>query len=293
MRRAARCDGSRAARVETRFVSGPSVVTVIQARMGSTRLPGKVLLPLGSSTVLEQMLARLAHAQCAGTLLVATTTDPEDDDIELVCRRAGVRHYRGSPLDLLDRHYRVARALQAGVVVKIPSDCPLIDPEVVDRVIRAFLNHDGACDYASNLHPPTYPDGNDVEVMSVAALEAAWERATRDFEREHTTPFLWDHPELFRLRNVTHETGADLSWTHRVVLDYVEDYEVIRTLFDALHPSDPLFRVADVVQYLDTHPAVAALNASRRGVNWYRHHLAELRTITAADTRVAHEEIRS
>ncbi|HUK21204.1 MAG TPA: glycosyltransferase family protein [Gemmatimonadales bacterium] len=271
-------------------MTATSVVTVVQARMGSSRLPGKVLLPLGESTVLEQMLARLAHARLAGTVVVATTTDPDDDDIETVCGRARVAYYRGSPLDLLDRHYQVARILSADVVVKIPSDCPLIDPEVVDRVIAAYLAAVPRCDFVSNLHPATYPDGNDVEVMSVAALHTAWERAHRDFEREHTTPFIWDQPELFRVGNVTLETGADLSRSHRIVLDYIEDYEAIRRVFDALYPTDRLFGAADIVHYLDSHPRVTALNASYRGVSWYRHHAAELRTV---ERHRAHEEIAS
>ena len=274
-------------------MSAGSVVTVVQARMGSSRLPGKVLLPLGESTVLEQMLARLAHARLAGTIVVATTTDPDDDEIEVICGRARVAYYRGSPLDLLDRHYQVARILSADVVVKIPSDCPLIDPDVVDRVIGAFLEAVPRCDFVSNLHPATYPDGNDVEVMSIAALCTAWERAQRAFEREHTTPFIWDQPERFRTGNVTFEPGADLSRSHRVVLDYIDDYEAIRRVFDALHPTDRVFGVGDIVHYLDSHPEVAALNAAYRGVNWYRNHLADLRTIGRPGTSIAHQEIAS
>ncbi|HEX2682244.1 MAG TPA: acylneuraminate cytidylyltransferase, partial [Candidatus Dormibacteraeota bacterium] len=172
-----------------------------------------------------------------------------------------------------------------------PSDCPLIDPAIIDRVIGAYLEAAGRWDYVSNLHPPTYPDGNDVEVCSFAALDAAWHEATRPFEREHTTPFLWERPEEFRLCNVVWETGADLSKSHRVVLDYVEDYEVIRRVYEALSPVDARFGVGDVVRYLDDHPTLAALNARYRGVNWYRHHLTELRTVTAADTRPAPEEV--
>ncbi len=269
------------------------VVTVVQARCGSTRLPRKVLLPLGDATILEKMVERVARARRHGTLVVAATTAPEDDEIEVVCARARLPCYRGHPEDLLDRHYQVARALGAAYVVKIPSDCPLIDPVVIDRVIGAYLNAPDGCDYLSNLHPQSYPDGNDVEICSFAALESAWRLATRGFEREHTTPFLWERPNLFRIGNVTWETGLDLSKSHRVVLDYVEDYEVIRRVFDALSPTNPWFGVADVVRYLDDHPDVATLNARHRGVNWYRHHLAELRTVTAADTRVEAHEVHS
>ena len=270
-------------------MTAASVVTVVQARCGSSRLPRKVLLPLGGATVLERMLERVTRAERCGTLVVATTTAPSDDDVEALCRRAGVHCYRGHPEDLLDRHYQVARALGACHVVKIPSDCPLIDPAVIDAVIGMYLEARGRWDYVSNLHPTTYPDGNDVEICSMAALEHAWRVATRPYEREHTTPFLWEHPELFRIGNLAWETGLDLSRSHRVVLDYSEDYEVIRRVFDALSPIQ--FGVADVVRYLDAHPELATLNARHRGVTWYRHHLAELRTVTTAAPPLETQEI--
>ncbi|HBZ72256.1 MAG TPA: acylneuraminate cytidylyltransferase, partial [Deltaproteobacteria bacterium] len=203
------------------LVSG-GVVAIVQARMGSSRLPGKVLLRLGEVTVLECLLERVARARLVGTLVVATTTAREDDPIATLCVLGDVRCYRGHATDLLDRHLRAARACGAEHVVKIPSDCALIDPAVIDRVLGAYLDRAGRYDYVSNLHPPTYPDGNDVEVFSFAALESAWRLARRPLDREHTTPFLWDTPGAYRLGNVAWETGRDLSMTHRVVLDYAE-----------------------------------------------------------------------
>jgi len=270
-------------------VSG-RVVTVVQARTGSTRLPGKVLLSLGDATVLECMLERVARARLIGTLVVATTTAPEDDPIATLCLVRDVACYRGHATDLLDRHLQAARAFGAQHVVKIPSDCVLIDPVVIDRVLGAYLDRADRYDYVSNLHPPTYPDGNDVEVCSFAALEAAWRLAKRPLDREHTTPFLWDTPGAFRLGNVSWETGQDLSMTHRAVLDYPEDYKLIRVLYEALHPANPAFGVADIVRYLDEHADVRELNARYRGVNWYRAHLGELRTVSSADTRQPPEE---
>ena len=267
-----------------------TVVTVVQARTASTRLPGKVLLPLGGTTVLERMLERVTRARLVGTVVVATTRAPEDDPIVTHCLIKDVACYRGDPTDLLDRHYQAARALGAEHVVKIPSDCVLIDPAVIDRVIGAYLARGNRYDYVSNLHPPTYPDGNDVEVCRFDALETAWRLAARPLEREHTTPFLWDKPGAFRLGNVTWGSGRDASMTHRVVLDYADDYRVISRLFDALHPRNPAFGVADIVRYLDDHPEVRAINARYRGVNWYRHHLGELRTVESSDTRLPPEE---
>jgi spore coat polysaccharide biosynthesis protein SpsF len=257
-------------------------VVVVQARVGSTRLPGKVLLPLGGRTMLERMLERLLRARTPAALLVATTTEPTDDAVARASAAAGVECFRGHPTDLLDRHYAAAKHAGADVVVKVPSDCPLVDPAVLDRVVGEHLQRQSAVDYTSNLHPESYPDGNDVEVMGLAALETAWRSARRSYEREHTTPFLWDQPERFRLHNVVWETGRDASRTHRTVVDYPEDYAVVQAVFDALWTaSRPTFSVGEVVAFLDEHPEVLGLNASRRGTNWYRLHPGELRTVGA------------
>jgi spore coat polysaccharide biosynthesis protein SpsF len=163
-------------------------------------------------------------------------------------------------------------------VVKIPSDCPLIDPDTIDRVIGAFLAEDDV-DYASNLHPPTWPDGFDVEVMTRGALETAWREATRPLDREHTTPFLWDNPERFTTLNVPWQTGLDYSQSHRLVLDYPEDYAVIRAVYDELWSAGRTFTLDDILTLLDARPALAAINAVHRGTSWIQNHLGELKTL--------------
>jgi spore coat polysaccharide biosynthesis protein SpsF len=254
-------------------------VVVVQARCGSTRLPAKVLRPLGGRPMLVRMLERLACATTVDAMVVATTTDAADDVIEETVRGAGFRCLRGHPTDLLDRHLDAARRTAADVVVKIPSDCPLIDPQVVDRVVAAHRAEPAGADYTSNLHPESYPDGSDVEAMSFRALETAWREATRPYEREHTTPFLWDQPARFVTRNVRWEAGRDLSRSHRIVVDYEEDYTVVRAVFDALWtPARPVFSVAEVAAFLDEHPAVRRINERRFGASWYRAHASELRT---------------
>ena len=251
-------------------------VVVVQARRGSTRLPGKVLLDLGGKTLLERMLERLAWAKTADAVVVATTTDSSDDAIVALAAEAGVACHRGHPSDLLDRHYQVALATGADVVVKIPSDCPLIDPAVVDRVVGAHLVDRDRWHYTSNLHPETYPDGSDVEAMNVDALATAWRDAKAAHEREHTTPFFWEQARGFRVQNVAWEGGRDVSRSHRVVVDYPEDVDVVRAVFDALaRPDGPPFSVADIVSFLDDHPAVRLLNAHRFGVNWQVRQAAE------------------
>jgi len=257
------------------------IVTVIQARTGSTRLPNKVLRPLAGAPLLLRMVERVQAARLAGTVIVATTTERGDDPIVDLCRRAGVPCFRGDPLDLLDRHYRAGLAHGANTVLKIPSDCPLIDPRVIDRVIRYYLDNRRQYDYVSNLHPATYPDGNDVEVMTMAALETAWREATRPLEREHTTPYLWENPDRFRAGNLTWEKGLDYSKTHRWTIDYEEDYAFIRAVYEALYPSDPRFGLEDILAYVAANPDVAALNAHYAGHYWYRNHPGELRTVNS------------
>ena len=249
-------------------MSGAGVVTVIQARLGSSRLPGKVLLPLGGLTVLERLLERVHVAVLTGTVVVATTTDAADDRIVSLCARLDVPCVRGHPTDLLDRHRQVAERFDAEHIV-----------------LEQYLGSAGRLDYVSNLHPATQPDGCDVEVFSRELLEMACHEASAPHEREHTTPFFWDQPGRFRTANISRRDGRDFSRSHRVVLDYREDYAVIRAVFDSLYPFDPCFGMEDVVLWLDAHPETARLNAAYRGVNWYRHHLGALRTVGAADTR--------
>jgi spore coat polysaccharide biosynthesis protein SpsF len=266
-------------------------LVVVQARTGSSRLPGKVLLPVAGAPVLVRMLERVVAARARFELVVATTTMGEDDPIAELVRRFGARVFRGHPTDLLNRHYRAALAARADVVVKIPSDCPLVDPAAIDRVLGAFFADPGRYDFVSNLHPPSWPDGNDVEVMTFAALEQAWRTAAAPHEREHTTPFLWDRPERFRVGNVAWETRLDLSMTHRFTLDYPDDYAFVAAVYEALwKPNRPVFPLADILALLEERPELRETNARYAGVNWYRHHLSELLTVPASATRFSPED---
>ncbi|MFN5431312.1 MAG: cytidylyltransferase domain-containing protein [Cyclobacteriaceae bacterium] len=263
-----------------------SVVTIVQARTSSTRLPGKVLLSLCGDTLLARMIERVSLAKQIGKIVVATTTSDEDAQIVEWCVRNQIEVYQGSKSDLLDRHYQVAIKYRADVVVKIPSDCPLIDPNVIDKVIKYYLTNENKFDYVSNLHPATFPDGNDVEVMSFAALEQAWENATATMELEHTTPYLWENPNNFKIGNLVWETGLDYSMTHRWTIDYPEDYEFIKQVYERLYPINPKFSLTDILQLLKTEPMLKKINEKWVGVNWYRNHLHELKTVGKEQTRV-------
>jgi spore coat polysaccharide biosynthesis protein SpsF len=261
------------------------ILTIIQTRRGSTRLPDKVLLPVQGKPLFVRQAERIKAARLCGRVIVATTGEQEDDVIAEICRAEDLDCYRGDPRDLLDRHYRAAVQFGGGTVIKIPSDCPLIDPRVVDTVIGYWLRHPGEFDFVSNLHPATWPDGNDVEIMTFEALEQAWREADCTMEREHTTPFIWERPERFRIGNVTMEGGADYSMTHRFTIDYVADYQFIHAVFEELYPVDPLFGVDEILGLLEKRPDLYAINADLAGVNWYRHHLDELRTVGAGQTK--------
>ncbi|HEY8075377.1 MAG TPA: glycosyltransferase family protein [Labilithrix sp.] len=259
------------------------LAVVVQARTGSTRLPGKVLLPVAGAPLLQRMIERVLAAKTSFDLVVATTTDAADDPVAELAARIGVRVFRGHPTDLLDRHVMAARSVGADVVAKVPSDCPLLDPAILDRVLGALGE---GVDFASNLHPATWPDGHDVEVMTMAALETAHREATKPHEREHTTPFLWDQPDRFRCVNVTWESGENLSMSHRMTIDYPEDYAFVAAVYDSLwSAARPIFPLDEILDLLERRPDVFALNAKYAGVNWYRNHLADLKTVRAEETR--------
>lgn len=261
------------------------IVTVVQARCGSTRLPNKILLPILGEPLLLRMLERVSAAALVNHIVVATTDDPADDKIEALCHEWGYPVYRGSSSDLLDRHYQVGRKFDADVVVKIPSDCPLIDPKVIDRIYKFFIHHYPKYDYVSNLHPATYPDGNDVELMTMRSLTTAWEEAVRPLEREHTTPYIWENPDKFQIANLSWESGLNYSMSHRWTIDYHEDYLFIKAVFEHLYQNNNRFGLDDILELLASAPEIGALNAHYAGVNWYRHHLDELKTVSPDETK--------
>jgi spore coat polysaccharide biosynthesis protein SpsF len=253
--------------------------------MGSSRLPGKVILPLAGKPLLLRMYKRVAASKYAGEIVIAVTEDESDNELAVLCQKNNLNFFRGSSVDLLDRHYKTAKKYNAQAVVKIPSDCPLIDSDIIDKVILYYINNSDKFDYVSNLHPPSYPDGNDVEIMSFKTLENAWINAKKDFEREHTTPFLWENPDKFRIGNVLWETDLDYSMTHRFTIDYKEDYEFIKRVYDELYHKNPSFGLNDILSLLKEKPEIKKINEMYAGVNWYRNHLNELKTISSKQTR--------
>jgi spore coat polysaccharide biosynthesis protein SpsF len=229
------------------------VVAIVQARMGSTRLPGKVLQDICGQPMLSRVVGRLRRAKRIDEVLVATTDQSADDAIVAACRKEEVQVTRGDQDDVLDRYYRAAQLAKADVVVRITSDCPLIDPEVCDKTIAAFL--DEKPDYASNVLERMYPRGLDTEVFSQEALARAWRQAFQKHEREHVTPYIYEHPNEFKLLSVT--APADYS-SHRWTVDTPEDLAFVRAVYERLGSSE--FSGRDVLDLLEKHPELAELN---------------------------------
>ena len=205
--------------------------------------------------MLVRLLTRLRRVRRADGIIVATTTNAADDPIAALCKEQGIHCHRGSEHDVLSRFADATRLQGADTVVRITSDCPLIDPDLIDQAIVAY--EEGDSDYVTNMLPPTWPYGMAVEVFSAAALAQAHAEATQAAEREHVTPFIYWHPERYRLRNVA--SPVDLSH-HRWTVDTPEDYTLVSRLFDHLMPTRPHFTQADVLALLDRHPDWIALN---------------------------------
>lgn len=242
------------------------VVIVTQARMGSSRLPGKVLKTAGGKSFLEIHLERASRASRVSDVIVATSQKPADDPIVLCAEKSGVQCFRGAELDVLDRFYRAARSCGADAVVRLTADCPLIDPAVIDRVVAAFIEQ--KVDYASNVQPPTFPDGLDVEVISFPALEQAWSSFGIPADRHHVTRFVRESSDLagqsrFRACNV--RNGEDLSG-FRLTLDTEADLELLTHLVERVGCDAPFMRYVD---HLRAAPELAARNRAPRDSSYH------------------------
>lgn len=249
----------------------PFVLACIQARTGSTRLPGKVLKKIMGRESLLYMYDRVKLADSVDQVMIITSDKPGDDRIEALCAEHNIPCYRGSENDLLDRHYQAAVSVNADIVLKIPSDSPLTDFRLINEMVDYMVDHPDEVDFVTNISPGTFPDGLDIEVCSFPALEKAWNEAEKEYEREHTFPFIWENKELFKIKNFENpvESEQNMFMTHRWTLDYDEDFEFISRVFE--HFKDKLdFSWYDVLQLLEEQPDLPRINAKYAGVNWYR-----------------------
>ncbi len=250
-----------------------SIVAIVQARMGSTRLPGKVLLPILGRPMLSYIIARLRSVQRITNVVVATSEKSRDDPIVSFCAGQQISCHRGSEEDVLDRFYKAALAEKADHVIRITADCPLVDPQVVHELMELYFDggydHCGVATGAGATKAETsgrYPDGLDAEIFSLAVLQRAWKESTTTLHREHVTPFIWQQPDRFKLGQL--KSATDYSHL-RFTVDNKEDYELIRWMYESLYPTNPMFGLRDAVSLLQQHPERLELNKQYIGKEGY------------------------
>ena len=229
------------------------IIAIIQARMGSIRLPGKVMKMIKGKPVIHYLIERLNYSKTIDKKIIATSNSEVDDPIAQFCLNNKISFFRGSEDDVLDRFYQTAKHFNGDIIVRLTGDCPLIDPEIVDYVVNKFLNED----YDHLSLGSSYPEGLDVEVFKFSALEDAWNNAKLKIEREHVTVYLWSNPDKFI--NEIIENSKDLS-KYRVTIDEPEDFEVVKWIINNLYKEKDIFHMKEIIEYLDSHPEVFQLN---------------------------------
>lgn len=231
-------------------------LAIVQARMGSTRLPGKVMADIGGVPMLRRLLDRLQAVPEIDDLVVATTINPEDDVLAAWLKYAGIAFYRGSSDDVLDRFVQAAAGRQADVIVRVTADDPLKDPGLTTQLIDIF-KIDPSLDYASNTIEPTWPEGLDIEIVRLSALQRAHREACSPSDREHVTSYIWNNPRLFKLYNLSWNRNlSHWRWT----VDRPADLELVRYIF-AEFSDRPLVGYQDIVRWLECNPHLISINS--------------------------------
>lgn len=235
----------------------PTVTAIMQARLGSSRLPGKVLLKVNGKTFLEHGFERLNLAKSIDNCVIATTTEPGDDAIASFCEVKGWAYNRGSEPDVLDRYYQTALQHPADIIVRVTSDCPLLDPALIDDVVNTIKVQFPSLSYTANVLPPRhFPRGLDVEAFTFDVLEKAWKEAKDEPQREHVTPYINSQPELFPQQAVVNE--HDYS-RHRWTLDTEEDHDLLYKILDA-RPEPTSWK--NILKLVEVNPEWAKINAA-------------------------------
>ena len=235
------------------------VVCLVQARVGSTRLPGKILKEICGKTILHHEIDRLKKCKEIDEIVIATTDKEDDDKIVNEAKKLSVKYFRGSENDVLSRFYYAAKENNADIVVRVTSDCPCIDFEILDKMLIYFKEKykEKQVDYLSNTIKRTYPRGYDIEIFTFSALEKSYINAEKEYEREHVTPYIYDKTNNFL--KLSFENKDDYS-EYRVTLDTIEDFIVIKNIFENLYYKNPYFKLNDVVQYLNNNLHIVDIN---------------------------------
>lgn len=232
-------------------------VAIVQARMSSTRLPGKIMLPVLGKPLLELQVERIRRAKGVDEVVIATTTNDGDDQVERLTQRLGIGCFRGSEHDVLDRVLRAAHAFNADLIVEITGDCPLIDFQVIDTLLEVY--HANNYDYVANVLKRTYPRGLDTQVFATSVLEEVARLTDDPVDHEHVSLYIYEHPERFKLHNV--ESGLlQEYWDLRLTVDTPDDFELIRRIYEELYPSNPAFTVEDIVELFERRPELRKIN---------------------------------
>ncbi len=227
------------------------ILAIIQARMSSSRLPGKVLRPILGEPMLFRQIERVKRAKLIDQLIVATSDEKSDDVIAEFCKDMNIYCYRGSLDDVLARYYHAAKRFNPDYVVRLTADCPLADPNLIDEVISFALKNE--FDYASNVIERTFPDGLDIEVVKFSCLEEAFHKATTSCDREHVTSYIYNNESCFKIGSYTGDWGlSDWRWT----VDNLKDYEFAKKIYEELYPINPNFLSGDIIAFLKTHSSL-------------------------------------
>ena len=235
-----------------------NIVAIVQARMSSTRLPGKVLRKILGKPMLQYVIDRVSHASLIDETIIATTNNPLDNEIIEFCKDIGISCFRGSEDDVLSRYYQTSKKYKANCVVRICSDSPLIDPFIIDKMIRVFMENNGKYDYVSNTLDQTYPLGMNVEVFSQSALECAFLNHTEKYEKEHVTPYIYTHTKLFGI----YKEQLENDYSHlRLTVDEEQDFILVKKIIEEMHPVNPVFSMFDIIDLYNSNPSLFLLNS--------------------------------
>ena len=231
------------------------IVAIVQARMGSTRFPGKVLKKIKNKPLIDYVIGRLKLSRSIDQIIIATSIKSQDDLIVNYAKEKGIKFFRGSEEDVLSRYYNAAKENNADVIVRITSDCPLIDPDIIDDLIANHIKN--KADYTANIIKRTYPRGFDVEVFSIKSLIKSFDEADKKYYREHVTPYIREHPEKFKLYNI--EAGNKLRRPEiRITVDTIEDFNLIGKIYENFDNID--FRAEEIIDFLDKNPQLLKIN---------------------------------
>lgn len=241
-----------------------NIVAIIQARMGSTRLPGKVLMDIARKPMLWHLLNRLNFSKKIDEIILAIPDTKENDILERFAKDNKVKYFRGSKEDVLSRYYEAAKKFKCDSIIRINSDCPLIDPKIVDLVIEKYL--DSAVDYTANALERTFPRGLDTEIFNFRTLEKTHKEAKETYQREHVVPYIHEHPEIFKIQNVE-ARGKLRRPEFRLTVDTKEDLKLIRIIYKHLYKPKDIFYTDKIIDLLNKYPEFAKINAHVRQKN--------------------------